>query len=171
MFATTLSLTALSPALTPTTIPTLPTTTVPSPLDIYEHLTESFSPYHLSVEQIYTGTVLRRKDRKAKGLFIKFAHDHLDFPLESSLAYLPTSSLAGRNHSERKARFASLVNAVGSKIEVAIVGGGVVGIRRRAVSCFMVSETQAFALRDKAARMNTAFAKSMVAACSRSPGR
>ena len=55
------------------------------------------SPINVTVNQIVTGKVSRRKDRNAQGLLIEIEGN--------PMAYLPAIALAGRNHSERDARF------------------------------------------------------------------
>lgn len=103
------------------------------------------SPINVIVNQIVTGKVSRRKDRNAKGLLIEIEGN--------PMAYLPVIALAGRNRSERDARFASLVNAAGSEIEVAIVSADMEEIKGVAVPRIKLSETKVFALRDEAARI------------------
>jgi len=103
------------------------------------------SPINVTVNQIVTGKVSRRKDRNAKGLLIEIEGN--------PMAYLPVIALAGRNRSERDARFASLVNAAGSEIEVAIVSADMEEIKGVAVPRIKLSETKVFALRDEAARI------------------
>jgi ribosomal protein S1 len=103
------------------------------------------SPINVTVNQIVTGKVSRRKDRNAQGLLIEIEGN--------PMAYLPVIALAGRNRSERDARFASLVNAAGSEIEVAIVSAGMEEIKGVAVPRIKLSETKVFALRDEAARI------------------
>ena len=104
------------------------------------------SPINVTVNQIVTGKVSRRKDRNAKGLLIEIDGN--------PMAYLPVIALAGRNRSERDARFASLVNAVGSEIEVAIVSAGMEEIKGVQMPRIKLSETKVFALRDEAARID-----------------
>lgn len=103
------------------------------------------SPINVTVNQIVTGKVSRRKDRNAKGLLIEIAGN--------PMAYLPVIALAGRNRSERDARFASLVNAVGSEIEVAIVSAAMEDVNGTSVPRIKLSETKVFALRDEARRI------------------
>ena len=103
------------------------------------------SPINVTINQIVTGKVSRRKDRNAKGLLIEIEGN--------PMAYLPVIALAGRNRSERDARFASLVNAAGSEIEVAIVSADMEEIKGVAVPRIKLSETKVFALRDEAARI------------------
>lgn len=103
------------------------------------------SPINVTVNQIVMGKVSRRKDRNAKGLLIEIDGN--------PMAYLPVIALAGRNRSERDARFASLVNAVGSEIEVAIVSAGMEEIKGVQMPRIKLSETMVFALRDEAARI------------------
>jgi len=116
------------------------TTTTTAPVAV-----AAVSPINVTVNQIVTGKVSRRKDRNAKGLLIEIEGN--------PMAYLPVIALAGRNHSERDARFASLVNAPGSEVEVAIVSAGMEEIKGVPVPRIKLSETKVFALRDEAARI------------------
>ncbi|CAN5147203.1 hypothetical protein BH11CYA1_BH11CYA1_28290 [soil metagenome] len=102
------------------------------------------TPINLIVNQIVTGKVSRRKDRNAKGLLIEIAGN--------PMAYLPIIALVGRNRAERDARFASLVNATGSTIEVAVVSVAMETVNGVAIPRIKLSESKVYALREEAAR-------------------